>query len=110
METKDIMECECCICLLYSINILQIITVFILRLLLNSQLYVFLFLFFLLCGSDFDYLIIGVWQCVLPAGVEFYPSGLDANDSSTFPKSYPIVLTGNIFFPFILSAICLFHN
>eukprot|EP00258_Populus_trichocarpa_P026354 XP_024442373.1 DENN domain and WD repeat-containing protein SCD1 isoform X3 [Populus trichocarpa] len=31
--------------------------------------------------------------CVLPAGVEFYPSGLDANDSSTFPKSYPIVLT-----------------
>jgi hypothetical protein len=68
------------------------------------------FCFFLLCGSDFDYLIMGVWQCVLPAGVEFYPSGLDANDSSTFPKSYPIVLTGNIFFPFILSAICLFHN
>ncbi|KAJ6888427.1 hypothetical protein NC652_029479 [Populus alba x Populus x berolinensis] len=31
--------------------------------------------------------------CVLPAGVEFYPSGFDANDSSTFPRSYPIVLT-----------------
>ncbi|KAJ6868574.1 hypothetical protein NC651_033602 [Populus alba x Populus x berolinensis] len=32
-------------------------------------------------------------RCVLPAGVEFYPSGFDANDSSTLPKSYPIVLT-----------------
>eukprot|EP00258_Populus_trichocarpa_P022180 XP_024438199.1 DENN domain and WD repeat-containing protein SCD1 isoform X1 [Populus trichocarpa] len=31
--------------------------------------------------------------CVLPAGVEFYPSGFDADDSSTFPRSYPIVLT-----------------
>ncbi|KAG5234016.1 DENN domain and WD repeat-containing protein [Salix suchowensis] len=31
--------------------------------------------------------------CVLPAGVELYPSGFDANDSSTFPRSYPIVLT-----------------
>ncbi|XP_020600152.1 DENN domain and WD repeat-containing protein SCD1 isoform X2 [Phalaenopsis equestris] len=31
--------------------------------------------------------------CVLPAGVEFYPSGVDANDTSTYPRSYPIVLT-----------------
>ncbi|KAJ9187303.1 hypothetical protein P3X46_002776 [Hevea brasiliensis] len=31
--------------------------------------------------------------CVLPAGVEFYSSGFDANDASTFPRSYPIVLT-----------------
>ncbi|CAK7349759.1 unnamed protein product [Dovyalis caffra] len=31
--------------------------------------------------------------CVLPGGVEFYSSGFDANDSSTFPRSYPIVLT-----------------
>ncbi|OVA05014.1 DENN domain [Macleaya cordata] len=31
--------------------------------------------------------------CVLPAGVEFYPSGFDSNDISTFPRSYPIVLT-----------------
>lgn len=33
-------------------------------------------------------------QCVLPAGVEFYSSGFDANDASTSPRSYPIVLTG----------------
>lgn len=33
-------------------------------------------------------------QCVLPAGVEFYASGFDSNDASTFPRSYPIVLTG----------------
>lgn len=33
-------------------------------------------------------------QCVLPAGVEFYASGYDSNDSATFPRSYPIVLTG----------------
>uniref|UniRef100_A0A5B6ZZH0 UDENN domain-containing protein n=1 Tax=Davidia involucrata TaxID=16924 RepID=A0A5B6ZZH0_DAVIN len=31
--------------------------------------------------------------CVLPAGVEFYASGFDSNDVSTFPRSYPIVLT-----------------
>ncbi|GAV78180.1 WD40 domain-containing protein/DENN domain-containing protein/dDENN domain-containing protein/uDENN domain-containing protein/SBF2 domain-containing protein [Cephalotus follicularis] len=31
--------------------------------------------------------------CVLPAGVEFFPSGFDSNDASTFPRSYPIVLT-----------------
>lgn len=31
--------------------------------------------------------------CVLPAGVEFYSSGFDANDASTSPRSYPIVLT-----------------
>lgn len=31
--------------------------------------------------------------CVLPAGVEFYSSGFDSNDVSTFPRSYPIVLT-----------------
>ncbi|KAG5536220.1 hypothetical protein RHGRI_023863 [Rhododendron griersonianum] len=31
--------------------------------------------------------------CVLPAGVEFYTSGFDQNDISTFPRSYPIVLT-----------------
>ncbi|KAJ4959695.1 hypothetical protein NE237_019605 [Protea cynaroides] len=31
--------------------------------------------------------------CVLPAGVEFYSSGFDPNDVSTFPRSYPIVLT-----------------
>ncbi|XP_057417026.1 DENN domain and WD repeat-containing protein SCD1 isoform X4 [Lotus japonicus] len=31
--------------------------------------------------------------CVLPAGVEFYSSGFDSSDPSTFPRSYPIVLT-----------------
>ncbi|CAI9113596.1 OLC1v1014226C1 [Oldenlandia corymbosa var. corymbosa] len=31
--------------------------------------------------------------CVLPAGVEFYASGFDSKDLSTFPRSYPIVLT-----------------
>ncbi|KAJ8752743.1 hypothetical protein K2173_007053 [Erythroxylum novogranatense] len=31
--------------------------------------------------------------CVLPAGVELYSSGYDSLDSSTFPRSYPIVLT-----------------
>ncbi|KAK7251597.1 hypothetical protein RIF29_34931 [Crotalaria pallida] len=31
--------------------------------------------------------------CVLPAGVEFYASGFDSSDPSTFPRSYPIVLT-----------------
>ncbi|XP_010943311.1 DENN domain and WD repeat-containing protein SCD1 isoform X1 [Elaeis guineensis] len=31
--------------------------------------------------------------CVLPAGVEFYSSGFDSNDVSTYPRSYPIVLT-----------------
>ncbi|XP_022765895.1 DENN domain and WD repeat-containing protein SCD1-like isoform X2 [Durio zibethinus] len=31
--------------------------------------------------------------CVLPAGVEFYSSGFDSNDPSTYPRSYPIVLT-----------------
>ncbi|XP_075661445.1 DENN domain and WD repeat-containing protein SCD1-like isoform X1 [Castanea sativa] len=30
---------------------------------------------------------------VLPAGVEFYSSGFDSNDPSSFPKTYPIVLT-----------------
>ncbi|KAL4284807.1 hypothetical protein GQ457_16G024760 [Hibiscus cannabinus] len=31
--------------------------------------------------------------CVLPAGVELFPSGFDANDPLTYPRSYPIVLT-----------------
>lgn len=31
--------------------------------------------------------------CVLPAGVELYTSGVDPNEASTFPRSYPIVLT-----------------
>ncbi|KAL3512265.1 hypothetical protein ACH5RR_024982 [Cinchona calisaya] len=31
--------------------------------------------------------------CVLPAGVEFHASGFDSKDPSTFPRSYPIVLT-----------------
>lgn len=31
--------------------------------------------------------------CVLPAGVEIYPSGFDSNDAATLPRSYPIVLT-----------------
>ncbi|KAK9091206.1 hypothetical protein Sjap_024383 [Stephania japonica] len=31
--------------------------------------------------------------CVLPAGIEFYSSGFDSNNVSTFPRSYPIVLT-----------------
>ena len=46
-------------------------------------------------------LISGNRQCVLPAAVELYPSGFDANDSSTFPRSYPIVLTGTLFFFFL---------
>jgi hypothetical protein len=49
------------------------------------------------CGSDNSILISGDRQCVLPAGVQFYPSGFDADDSSTFPRSYPIVLTGTFF-------------
>ncbi|VAH77051.1 unnamed protein product [Triticum turgidum subsp. durum] len=32
-------------------------------------------------------------HCVLPAGVRIYSSRLDANDVSTYPRSYPIVLT-----------------
>ncbi|KAL6994874.1 Scytalone dehydratase [Sarracenia purpurea var. burkii] len=31
--------------------------------------------------------------CVLPAGVEFYDVGFNPKDVSTFPRSYPIVLT-----------------
>lgn len=31
--------------------------------------------------------------CVLPAGVQFYNSGFDSNDPSSYPRSYPIVLT-----------------
>ncbi|XAR63896.1 hypothetical protein NMG60_11024041 [Bertholletia excelsa] len=31
--------------------------------------------------------------CVLPAGVVLYTVGFDTNDVSTFPRSYPIVLT-----------------
>uniref|UniRef100_A0A1D1XNC3 DENN domain-containing protein 4C n=1 Tax=Anthurium amnicola TaxID=1678845 RepID=A0A1D1XNC3_9ARAE len=31
--------------------------------------------------------------CVLPAGIEFYDCGVDFNDVSTYPRSYPIVLT-----------------
>ncbi|XP_044476985.1 DENN domain and WD repeat-containing protein SCD1 isoform X2 [Mangifera indica] len=31
--------------------------------------------------------------CVLPAGVQIYSSGFDPNDASSFPRSYPIVLT-----------------
>lgn len=31
--------------------------------------------------------------CVLPAGVQFYSSGFDSDDPSTFPRIYPIVLT-----------------
>ncbi|KAL9170293.1 hypothetical protein ABFS82_04G136000 [Erythranthe guttata] len=31
--------------------------------------------------------------CVLPAGVQFYASGFDSTDPSSFPRSYPIVLT-----------------
>lgn len=38
--------------------------------------------------------LVFTFQCVLPAGVLFYSSGFDANDASTFPRSYPIVLTG----------------
>ncbi|XP_052179546.1 DENN domain and WD repeat-containing protein SCD1 isoform X2 [Diospyros lotus] len=32
-------------------------------------------------------------ECVLPAGVELYTSGFNPTDFSTFPRSYPIVLT-----------------
>ena len=35
--------------------------------------------------------------CALPAAVEFYSSGFDSNDVSTFPRSYPIVLIGICF-------------
>ena len=38
-------------------------------------------------------------QCVLPAGVEFYSSGFDSNDPSTYPRRYPIVLTGMMRYP-----------
>ncbi|KAK1421272.1 hypothetical protein QVD17_23469 [Tagetes erecta] len=31
--------------------------------------------------------------CVLPAGVEFYSTGLDSSNPLSFPRSYPIVLT-----------------
>lgn len=33
-------------------------------------------------------------QCVLPAGVGFHASGFDPKHASTFPRTYPIVLTG----------------
>ncbi|XP_010677977.2 DENN domain and WD repeat-containing protein SCD1 isoform X1 [Beta vulgaris subsp. vulgaris] len=32
-------------------------------------------------------------MCVMPEGVEFCKSGFDAKDSSSYPRSYPIVLT-----------------
>ncbi|KAM1026422.1 hypothetical protein ACFX13_040054 [Malus domestica] len=41
--------------------------------------------------------------CVLPAGVLFYSSGFDSNDAYTFPRSYPIVLTGTLA---LCSALC----
>lgn len=47
--------------------------------------------FFWNCDSDVGGVLL---QCVLPAGVEFYSSGFDANDALTSPRSYPIVLTG----------------
>lgn len=31
--------------------------------------------------------------CVLPAGVEFYTTGIDSSNPLSFPRSYPIVLT-----------------
>ncbi|KAJ0434397.1 putative transcription factor WD40-like family [Helianthus annuus] len=31
--------------------------------------------------------------CVLPAGVQFYSQGFDSSNPSSFPRSYPIVLT-----------------
>ncbi|KAF9593962.1 hypothetical protein IFM89_026458, partial [Coptis chinensis] len=34
-----------------------------------------------------------LFTCVLPAGVQFFSSGYDFNDVSTYPRSYPIVLT-----------------
>jgi hypothetical protein len=33
-------------------------------------------------------------QCVLPGGVEIYSTGPNSQDPSSFPRSYPIVLTG----------------
>ncbi|KAG5535818.1 hypothetical protein RHGRI_023548 [Rhododendron griersonianum] len=40
---------------------------------------------------------LGSKECVVSASVEFYTSGFDHNDISTFPKSYPIVLTASQF-------------
>lgn len=31
--------------------------------------------------------------CVLPAGIQFHPSGFSSDDPSSFPRNYPIVLT-----------------
>lgn len=45
--------------------------------------------FFFLIWNELDAL-----QCVLPAGIEFHASGFDPKDPSTFPRTYPIVLTG----------------
>lgn len=58
----------------------------------------FLFLKTLSCFLRFP-------QCVLPAGVQFYSSGFDSDDPSTFPRTYPIVLTGILAF---IGGLCRF--
>lgn len=49
-------------------------------------------------------------QCVLPAGVQFYSSGFDSDDPSTFPRTYPIVLTGILTFIGCLCKFCDFQG
>jgi len=50
-------------------------------------------------------------QCVLPAGVRIYSSGLDTDDASTYPRSYPIVLTGTCHsYPIVLTGTCHSHS
>jgi hypothetical protein len=50
-------------------------------------------------------------QCVLPAGVRIYSSGLDTDDVSTYPRSYPIVLTGTCHsYPIVLTITCHSHS
>lgn len=95
------MEMNICTCLLFSTNSRLSITPSTLLLLLSSPPYVsfvfqnYLFSFFLSNVAETSFFV----QCVLPAGVQFYSSGFDSNDPSTFPRSYPIVLTGMFMIP-----------
>lgn len=66
-------------------------------------------MFSFLGSGHFNNFVFNNVQCVLPAGVELYSSGFDTSDASTFPRSYPIVLTGifcNCFLVFV--CICIF--
>jgi hypothetical protein len=65
-----------------------------------------IFVNLILCNIDWSQM-----QCVLPAGVRIYSSGLDTDDVSTYPRSYPIVLTGTCHsYPIVLTITCHSHS